>query len=71
MMLFHRPPRTYLAPPTAELELQPPRGRLRIVVAAVSTARANLAHAPQTTLLTDACMMVQCSQSSSKGATKS
>jgi len=40
MMLFHRSPRTYLAPPTAELELQPPRGRLRIVVAAVSTARA-------------------------------
>jgi S-DNA-T family DNA segregation ATPase FtsK/SpoIIIE len=27
MMLFHRSPRTYLAPPTAELELQPPQGK--------------------------------------------
>jgi S-DNA-T family DNA segregation ATPase FtsK/SpoIIIE len=26
-MLFHRSPRTYLAPPTAELELQPPQGK--------------------------------------------
>jgi hypothetical protein len=27
MPLFHRSPRTYLAPPTAELELQPPQGK--------------------------------------------
>ena len=27
MPLFHRSPRTYLAPPTAELELQPPPGK--------------------------------------------
>ena len=64
MMLFHRPPRTYLAPPTAELELQPPRGRLRIVVAAVSTTRTQLGTSPQTILLTCVCVMVQSSQSS-------
>jgi len=27
MIIFHRPPRTYLTPPTAELELQPPPGK--------------------------------------------
>jgi hypothetical protein len=27
MMLFHRSPHTYLAPPTAELELQPLQGQ--------------------------------------------
>jgi len=27
MMIFHRSPRTYLSPPTAELELQPPLGK--------------------------------------------
>jgi hypothetical protein len=27
MPLYHRCPRTYLAPPTAELELQPPQGK--------------------------------------------
>ena len=27
MMLIHRSPRTYLAPPTAELEPQPPQGK--------------------------------------------
>jgi hypothetical protein len=35
MMIFHRSPRTYLAPPTAELELQPPPGKpcpLRVFV---------------------------------------
>ena len=26
-MIFHRSPRTYLTPPTAELELQPPQGK--------------------------------------------
>ncbi len=26
-MLYHRPPRTYLTPPMAELELQPPPGK--------------------------------------------
>ena len=31
MMLFHRSPRTYLTPPTAELELQPPQGKLRLL----------------------------------------
>jgi hypothetical protein len=64
-MLYHRSPRTYLAPPTAaELELQPPRGRLRIVVAAVSTTRTQLGTSPQTILLTCVCVMVQSSQSS-------
>jgi S-DNA-T family DNA segregation ATPase FtsK/SpoIIIE len=27
LLIFHRSPRTYLAPPTAELELQPPQGK--------------------------------------------
>jgi hypothetical protein len=36
-MLFHRSPRTYLAPPTAELELQPPQGKLRLLLAFVSS----------------------------------
>jgi hypothetical protein len=27
LLIFHRSPRTYLAPPTAELELQPPPGK--------------------------------------------